>query len=376
MSDVKLVPHGQDLSKLLVRDAQKITAPRLVPIPWSQMHRLSKRESLISGLLDRRGMSLLYGASGSYKTFLALTIGAHVALRWDFCGRRVARGGVLYIAAEGGLGIEERLTAFRYHHNLDVTDVPFYVIPEPIDLCRSDADLKLLLKRIADLPSEPPLALVEIDTLSRAMAGGNENSSDDMGRFVHHCDQLRITSGAHALILHHPGKDDTRGARGHSLLKAASDTEIEVAKDKDTDTVTVTVVKQRDHRTGDLFAFKLEEVEIGQDQDGRSVTSCVVVPAEVNLRKTKSKITGQAKIAFDVLRKAIAEAGEMLPTSNHVPVGVVGVPSSLWRKYCYQGTVTDSEDADAKRKAFNRASTKLREIQAIGVWHDWVWIVE
>jgi hypothetical protein len=321
-------------------------------------------------------MSLLHGASGSYKTFLALTLGAHVALGRQFFNRDVHRGAVLYIAAEGGLGIEERLTAFRYHHNLDVTDVPFYVIPEPIDLCHSDADLKLLLKRIADLPSEPPLALVEIDTLSRAMAGGNENSSDDMGRFVHHCDQLRIASGAHALILHHPGKDDTRGARGHSLLKAASDTEIEVTKDKDTDTVTVSVVKQRDHRTGELFAFKLEEVEIGENEEGCAVTSCIVVPVEVNSRKPKSKITGQAKIALDLLRKAIAEAGEMLPTSNHVPVGVVGVPSSLWRKYCYQGTVTDSEDADAKRKAFNRASTKLREIQVIGVWDDWVWIVE
>src|SRR5665811_1490280 len=100
---------------VVLRDLRKPPAPRLTPIPWSQIHRLPKRESLIAGMLDRRGMSLLYGASGCYKTFLGLTIAAHIALGRDFYGRQVRFGGVLYIAAEGGLGIEERLTAFRYH---------------------------------------------------------------------------------------------------------------------------------------------------------------------------------------------------------------------------------------------------------------------
>jgi hypothetical protein len=361
---------------VVLRELRKAPAPRLIPIPWSQIHRLPKRESLINGVLDRRGMSLLFGASGCGKTFFGLTIAAHIALGRGFYGLQVCRGGVLYIAAEGGLGIEERLTAFRYHQDVHVDGVPLYVIPEPIDLCHSDTDLKILLQHIGELPADPPLELVVIDTLSRAMAGGNENSSDDMGRFVRHCDQLRIKTGAHTLISHHAGKDDSRGARGHSLLKAAADTEIEITKGKDTGIAIATVVKQRDHRTGGAFAFKLEEVEIGQDEDGRAITSCAVVPVEGDFHKPRRKITGATKVALDLLRRATADAGEPVPAGNHVPVGVRGVRTSLWRRYCYQGTVTDSEDPDAKRKAFHRACTKLREIEVVGVWDDWVWIVE
>src|SRR5262249_21188651 len=152
--------------------------------------------------------------------------------------------------------------------NTDVTDVPFYVIPEPIDLCRSDADVNLLLRRIGKLP---PLALIEIDTVSRTMNGGNENAPDDMGRFVAHCDKLRLATTAHVLAIHHSGKDEARGARGHSLLKAACDTEIEVAADDATDKRTATVVKQRDHRTGDVFGFSLRSVDLDRAVNGEAV---------------------------------------------------------------------------------------------------------
>jgi hypothetical protein len=85
--------------------------------------------------------------------------------------------GVVFIAAEGGLGIEERLTAFRMHHDdLDVGDVPLHVIAEPVDLCRSADDVTILIQRCEALS---PVALIVVDTLSRVMAGGNENSPDD-----------------------------------------------------------------------------------------------------------------------------------------------------------------------------------------------------
>jgi AAA domain len=51
----------------------------------------------------------------------------------------------------------------------------------PIDLCRSAVDVALLTERCEALSSP---SLIVIDTLSRVMAGGNENASDDMGRFV------------------------------------------------------------------------------------------------------------------------------------------------------------------------------------------------
>jgi RecA-family ATPase len=242
--------------------------PRLVPVAWGELSSLPKRASLIGGLLDAAAMSVFYGASGCGKTFLALDLAAHVALGWNWRERKLKQGTVIYIAAEGGLGIEERLTGFRLHHKIDVTDVPLHIIAEPMDLCRSAEDVALLTERCDPLS---PILLIVVDTLSRVMAGGNENAPDDMGRFVANCDRLRLSTGAHVLVIHHSGKDDARGARGHSLLKAAADTEIAVEKNEISGVVTATVAKQRDHRIGDPFAFCLIPVEIGTDENSEPV---------------------------------------------------------------------------------------------------------
>jgi len=154
--------------------------PRLIPIPWSEIHCLPKREPLITRVLDRGAMSVVFGGSNTGKTFLALDMSARVALDWDWRNRKVRTGTVVYIAAEGGLGIEERLTAFRTFHDIRAEGVPLFVIPEPIDLCKGEADATLLLQRLAGLPPEPSVELIVVDTLSRAMAGGNENSPDDI----------------------------------------------------------------------------------------------------------------------------------------------------------------------------------------------------
>jgi len=234
-------------------------------------------------------MSVVFGGSNTGKTFLALDISVRIALDWEWRGRKVKSGAVVYIAAEGGLGIEERLTALRSYYDIDAKGVPLYVIPEPINLCKSDADATLLVQRLSALPADPRVELIVVDTLSRAMAGGNENSPDDMGAFVRHCDQLRLATGAHLLIIHHAGKDEARGARGHSLLRGAADTEIEVSKSEASGIAKATIVKQRDHASGDVFGFKLEAVEIGQDDDGKSITSCIVVETEGEASASRPK---------------------------------------------------------------------------------------
>jgi len=300
MIDAARLPNEELDQIALIR-----TRPRLTPIPWSEIHLLPKRKSLIAGLLDSAGMSVVYGGSGSRKTFFVLDIAAHVSLGWDWRGRKIKPGAVVYVAAEGGLGIEERLTAFLQHHGIDAEGVPLYLIPEPIDLCRSEDDTKLLIERLKELPSDPAVVLIVIDTLSRAMAGGNENSPDDMGRFVSRCDALRMATRAHVLVIHHSGKDTDRGARGHSLLKAAADTEIEVTKDDTTGIGTATVAKQRDYETGEIFAFKLEPVEIGQTEDGQPISSCVVVEADAPAKNASPvRLKPNQRTMFSILHDA------------------------------------------------------------------------
>jgi hypothetical protein len=112
--------------------------------------------------------------------------------------------------------------------------------------------------------------LIVIDTLSRALAGGDENSSTDMGALVKNVDALRAATGAHLLVVHHSGKNKANGARGHSLLRAATDTEIEI------EAGLIAVTKQRDLDKSWSSGFVLEEHILGEDEDGDYIKSCTV----------------------------------------------------------------------------------------------------
>jgi len=53
------------------------------------------------------------------------------------------------------------------------------------------------------------------------MSGGDENSGKDMGRVIAHCKAFHKATGALVLLIHHSGKDDTKGARGWSGTRGA-----------------------------------------------------------------------------------------------------------------------------------------------------------
>ena len=109
-------------------------------------------------------------------------------------------------------------------------DAKFALVPCPIDLRSGKADANALIALIREVETEfgEACVLLVIDTLSRAMAGGDENSSTDMAQFVANVDRIRDATKSHVLVIHHTGKDKTKGARGHSSLRAAADTELEV----------------------------------------------------------------------------------------------------------------------------------------------------
>ena len=96
------------------------------------------------------------------------------------------------------------------------------IVPCPIDLLRPNGDTEELIDLIEEVSrNKGNVKLVIIDTLSRALSGGNENSPDDMGNLVKHLDKIRHTLKTHLCIIHHSGKDRAKGARGHSLLRAS-----------------------------------------------------------------------------------------------------------------------------------------------------------
>ena len=318
--------------------------------------RLTDR-SVIKGWLERDQLSLIFGPTGCGKTFLTLDLSLHVAWGRAWGGSRVVQGAVVYVAVEAGKSISNRLVAFRQHHRLEALDLPFHAVTSPIDLCHLDVGdvvlLGKLIREVADLP-----ALVVIDTVSRAMAGGNENSPDDMGAFIGALDLLRERLGCHVLAVHHVGKDRDRGARGHSSLFCAIDTAIEV--DKQNGVSTATVVKQRDGPVGVVRAFRLQVVELGRDGDGDPVTSCVLEWTDAPV-----KASGNEKKFLDVLNETIERDG----TDNKL--GRI-VKHDVWRSACSAGW---TGKPNSFRTVFGRARDKLTmRTGPVGSKGDLVWI--
>ena len=331
---------------------------------------------LVKGWLDQQQIALLRGEAGCGKTFLALDMSLHVAAGADWFGRRVEPGAVVYLAAEAGRSIINRAAAYKLAHPDHDADLPFAAVTSSLDLCHAAAgDVERLIVAIKAAANLSPLVLLVIDTVSRVLAGGNENGPDDMGALVRSLDRLRDELHCHVLAVHHSGKDQARGARGHSLLHCAVDTEIEVVRDAATGIATATVTKQRDGATEGQIAFRLRQIELGIDQDGDPVTSCVVEPAEgeVVSRRPAPRLSPAQGRAFQLLADAIDTAGEVPPGSNHIPPSVRCVSETIWREYCYRGAVS-AGDQDAKQKAFKRAAETLVDNGKVGKWEPWVWL--
>ena len=328
---------------------------------------------LIKHLLGSTGMAVLYGESGTGKTFLALHIALCIAAGMGVFGRRVRRCGVVYVAAEAGRGIEIRVAAAKRESSFPEL-MPFAAITSPINLCTDGADLEKLIALIRAIDLGVPIGLIIIDTLSRVMAGGNENAPDDMGALVRNIDRLRAETATAVLLVHHSGKDASRGARGHSLLHAATDTEIEVTRDPATKISTARVTKQRDYETAGTFSFALRQVELGFDQDGDAITSCIVEEREPEPgSKTKGHLSHAQGRALQLLAEAIDAAGEIPPASNHIPPATRCITENVWREYCYRGAIS-AGDQEAKRKAFKRAAEALVAAGRAGKWEPWVWL--
>ncbi len=239
---------------------------------------------LVKGWLDRAASSVVYGESNVGKTFFALDLAMHVAAGMPWHGARVPTrkedcGCVVYVAGEGGFGMHNRIEAMRRDNASLIeraeTRQGFTLLPTMLDLCGAN-DAEELVKVFDALSSRP--SLVIIDTLARTMGEGDENTARDMGAFIRSLDHLRAETGAHVMVIHHSGKDASKGARGSGSLRAAVDTEIQLTRSGVV--VMAETRKQRDMQTGGVFAYVLRDVEIGINEDGEPVTSAVVEPTE------------------------------------------------------------------------------------------------
>ncbi|WP_420344623.1 AAA family ATPase [Paenirhodobacter sp.] len=321
------------------RRASEIEAPTEVPY-------------LIKGWLAPRSLAVLYGAANVGKTFLALDIAHAVSRGASWGGCRVQTAPVLYVTLEGGAGFDKRVAALE--------NPCFWVLSAPLSFTDPRRDPTFLAEAIEDLEEEAgPFGLIIIDTLARAMSPGDENSSQDMGRLIASAEMLKERTGACVLLIHHTGKSAAQGARGHSSLRAAVDTEIEVTKEDGSHVIEAEATKQRDMPRGTIFRYRLSERILGKDQDGDDISTCVVERAADGEEPRRAKVKGKAEIALQALHTAIERHG-VQRTGPDYPDGR-SVTKEQWRSCAELHGLFEGLEHESAKRTFNRAIGELND---------------
>lgn len=374
----------------------KVTTP--LPIVWfDDVEPAIDSLWLVKKLLPMTGLALIYGHPGCGKSFFALDLSFHIALGRDWCGLRVEQGLVIYIAAEGQAGLRNRITAFRNVHRLDA-GVPFVLIPMAIDLHDPAADTGKLIEtvRAAEKQAGMKAALVVVDTLSKTMGGGKENT-DDMATYVANCGRVASEFQCLVMPVHHRPKDsENSDPRGHGSLRGGVDTIILVEAGAPK---RARVTKQKDGEDGDTFRFNLRSIELGIDRDGDQVTSCIceypsadAAPAADPVAQAQARLSDGQALALRFLGDAIATRGYAVPAEipgdviNTDKVGKV-VALSDWRDMFVAANRTGAgypadvdpgqgpdKSADTPRRTFGRYVSRLQVLDLVRVWEDHAWL--
>ena len=315
----------------------------------------------VRGVFPTVGLAGLYGPSTSGKSFLALDVAAAIAdgERWFDC--RVEAAPVVYLVLEGEGGFNLRAKAWEQHFDRELPDglslvMQGFTLTDPRD--------------VIDLAAVVPRgAVIFVDTLNRAAPTANENDSADMGLILQSAKRLQTLTAGLVVLVHHTGKDTTKGLRGHSSLFAAMDAAIEVSRDGDRREWCC--AKSKDGAEGSARPFRLEVKTLGVDEYGDPITSCVVRAdtTAADIQRAKLPQGGNQKLVYEGIRQLFKD-------------GHIGKPGAPPLRPCIE--LEAAVTAGASRlscEQFRRASrardaiTGLVSRGVLGLNEGWLWTV-
>jgi hypothetical protein len=344
---------------------------RLVVYSMNDIHTLPQRDYIVKGLFAPNELGLLVGPPKCGKSFLALHIAYRVALGHELFGRRVRQTSALYVAAEGELGIARRLTALETEYGR--TDA-FHLIAQRADLLHgngSNTDLAALIQAAYATRA----GLIAIDTLNRAFAGGDENSSEDMGQFVANMTELREATGAHVLTVHHGTKSsDGRKPRGHSSLDGAMDTVVEISKSEESGDRMARIVAAKDDPDGSDFGFRLKPAVLGQDADDHQITT-LLVEELTTAPRLAIRLTTLQRGVREAVANVIAGHGSPLPGTDGFPTAtIMGAREDDVLTECDARHLSSAEQSKNRRQNYKQAMVALQGCGWLAMRQGWVWL--
>jgi Bifunctional DNA primase/polymerase, N-terminal/AAA domain len=340
------------------------------------------RRMLVKGWLQATGHSTLYGFSGCGKTFAALHLAACIATGRPWFGNKTMQGAVLYLALEGGDGIDVRLDALRRHHEIP-DDAPLAVIKRPLSLCGSGAKKSVawIVDQIKKVEAETgqKVRLTIVDTVAMAIGGEDENKAATMGAYANAITAIGFAAGCHMMSVHHEGKDSAQGLRGSSALHAACDSVLRVQDGVISIPNNPRVGKQRDGARGGGIGFRILPVLVGMDEDGDPVMGATIIEAPVKHATDAPKLGREEERVLKFMAQA-----EQVPSPGrlNMPGVMVARREDVWKAYLADREMLagDVSDADKRRlkktvnQAFRNALDKLRDAEKADFDQEYLWL--
>ena len=266
----------------------------------------------LKGVFPYEGLAALYGPSASGKSFLALDLSIALSEGNNWFGLRTTQSKVIYVALEGESGFKNRVAAWELENQRPLPS-NMSMVMQPFQITNSS--------NVDELAGTVPhYSVLIVDTLNRAAPTSDENSSKEMGEILQACKRLQGLIGGLVVLVHHTGKDTTRGARGHSSLFAALDGAVEVTRL--VNSRSWSIAKAKDGEDGKDFSFKLKVHNLGKDLDGDEITSCTIEQALPNIFVKPPPQGAKQQSAFKALKGHIA-------TLVKPPLGIAGGPGGV-----------------------------------------------
>jgi 5S rRNA maturation endonuclease (ribonuclease M5) len=253
---------------------------------------------LIKDVVEEESLMQIYGAPKSGKSFVAIAMSCAIATGQDFYGNKAFKKPVLYIVGEGLRGCKRRLSAIQ-QGMYSLKGAPLYLSDRAVRIGDKD-DFERLVQEIEAVKSiEGDIGMIVVDTFQRNFGGGNENSAEDVGNFIHQLDGLISTYGCNVCIVHHSGHEGTR-ARGSSVIGASLDYEFKVQRTDKNDQMFVsfqqTLNKDGQGMSEKNFVFK----EVDLIGEGLELTSGFLELTNIDF-KAKEGIPYKQQLVLNAL---------------------------------------------------------------------------
>lgn len=348
---------ADDVSQKLLAVAQEAGRGRRRFLTIDEMRALPAPRWLVDGVIGERTAVLLFGASNTFKSFIAIDLGLSVSAGVEWHGRQTRRAKVGVVATEGADGVGRlRIPGWFDHYDIARSgQAGIGLLKEPVSL-DSKADVDWLVEQCRANQFE----LLILDILKGTIQG-SEIEDTTAAAWVQGAHRIIRETGTTVLAVAHSGWQDKTRARMHTHLWGSFDTRLMVEADKDALTASLSVERHKDADSTGSWGFRL----------AKSHGTLVPILDETVTPSKASKLSQKERIAIQALDDVLGTAGEAKIGDEWPPCRVVS--EEVWRRACIEQGISGSSSPRARNQAFTRTLAKLTARGAVRCFQEHYW---